>query len=563
MGEDPWSYAQLQRLVQVIKEEAKTTLGREDFKVGFLMLGWSSIYYGLSPFWFRAHRESYRWGRQNRTEAAWLFLDHGATLRPDEVAYASQPSGLPPGVKLYQHFAAQWKHVSEDMGFDAILLRDGMLGLSNYRHASPEWDDRCFEGLRSLLKEIKTQSPATITMGYSVAGSAMAELRCHSFDLRTLAQDGYLDVWITQSWGCNWIEQKRLELTPAMQVATLATHRALLEGTGVKHYPVYNLLDAFEYLTCKSFQGRWQALRWEIWAYTHTVLRRYWERQGTWSLGEGSSYSMASGSYGAMFHIGQEMLEEESVNLFVHTLDAAVADARQCDEVGGYQLVVHDDLLRQWNKEGDLEYHGEHVDELAGLMLRAGLPVMCSSRVKEHDHSKSELPLLVHHPRSLPLDLLEDLRCSDVALLVDDDQDHFQHVEHRCDPQKLYDPFGDARRLRYEAMPEELRETLDAMKSSFAGPKIGNAAEEQIYFLYWSSGGRWTLMFANVEPESVDREVELKIPLAWLSERNLEGRLKSKDGPELRDELELNDQFGERCYKFLLASTCSCVLELF
>lgn len=257
LGGDVWTYAQIAGLIRAIREEAKRRLKREDFRVGFMHLGWSSIYYAHAPVWFERHRESYRWGRMNRTDPHYLFLDWSSNLRPDTESYAAFPSGIPDGLPLTDFYAMQWAALSRDVGFDALVLRDGTLGLSNYRHASPAWDAECFAATRRLLRKIKEYAPGPLTIGYSTAGSALAELRCQSFDLRALARDGFLDAWITQSWGCNWIEQKRLELTPAMQLAIVLTHRALLEGTGVRHYPVLNLLDAFEFLTTDSFDERW------------------------------------------------------------------------------------------------------------------------------------------------------------------------------------------------------------------------------------------------------------------------------------------------------------------
>jgi len=521
LGTDPWTYAQVRDLVAALRGGAKKHLGRDDFRVGLLMLGWSSIYYAHTPFWFHAHPESFRWGRTSLTDPACLFLDWSARLRPDKHRYASAPEGISQSTRLPDFFASQWAALSRDTGFDTILLRDGMLGLSNYRHASPAWDPACFEGLRTLLREIKRLAPDTMTIGYSVAGSAIAELRCHSFDLRTLAKDGNLDAWITQSWGCNWIEQKRLELTPAMQVATILAHRALLEGTGVKHYPVLNILDAFEFLTLKSFSGRWQALRWEIWAYTHAALIRYWDVEGTWGMREGAPLSMASGLYGAMFHVGPKLLSAEETGILTREIAHAVEDARATTEIGGVNMVVHDQFARDCNYSASPHaYHGEHIDETVGLLIRAGIPILSSSRILERDYSKNTMPLLVHNPTGLPLDFLDALRKSRLALVVGTPETTAGFDAPVWNPVESLDPLGDGRFLRYQLMPLEISRIASGISSRAGGLRISAPPEACIHFHYWRArDGKFRILLGNIEAGAKLARFDLVFEMAWLKEQ--------------------------------------------
>jgi len=524
LGEDEWSYGQVAALVSAIRQGAKRHLGRSDFRVGLLLLGWTSIYYAHAPVWFAAHPESFRWGRTSLTDPACLFLDWASRLRPDSSRYAAFPEGIPQATALPGFFAAQWARLSKDTGFDTILLRDGMLGLSNYRHASPAWDPECFEGLRTLLREIKRLSPQTMTIGYSVAGSALAELRCHSFDLRTLAKDGCLDAWITQSWGCNWIEQKRLELTPAMQTAILLAHRALLEGTGVKHYPVVNLLDAYEFLTVKPFSDRWQALRWEIWAYTHAALVRYWDTEGTWGMQEAATLSLPSGLYGAWFHVRDSLLAAEDTALLTREIAAATADARAMTEIGGLNMVVHDEFARKCNCSADPHaYHGEHVDETAGLLIRAGLPILSSSRITERDYGRNTQPLVLHNPVGLPLDFRDALRKAPVALVIGPKAMAEGFDAPSWNPAEKLDQLGDGRYLRHTTMPAELAMLASTLNGSLAGPRILSAPEECVHFHYWQTGaGQWTVLLGNIEVGAVERVVKLHLPADWLVAQRLE-----------------------------------------
>jgi hypothetical protein len=534
LGSDPWTYLQIRDLVSALRESATRHVGRSDFRIGLLLLGWSSIYYGVSPVWFDAHPESFRWTRPSLVESPMLFLDYASRLRPDTRCYASFPNGIPQALPLWKFFAAQWAHLSSDTGFDTILLRDGMLGLTNYRHASPAWDEACFQGLRDFLREIKCLSPQTMTIGYSTAGSAIAELRCMSFDLRTLAKDGHLDAWITQSWGCNWIETKRLELTPAMQVATICVHRALLEGTGVKHYPTINLLDAFEFKTVRSFSGRWQALRWEIWAYTHAALIRYWDATGTWGMHEGAPLSLASGLYGAMFHVGKDMLSAENVGTLTNELNLAVGDARDMADIGGVNIVVHDEYARSLNHSPDPHaYHGEHIDETAGLLIRAGIPILSSSRITERNYAKNTLPLLLHNPVALPLDCLAALKKTPLALVVGPSEFTVNFDSPSWNPAETVDPLGDGRYLKDHLMLPEISRLATEVSRRLTGPHIIAPPEACIHFHYWhGSDGALQMLFGNIEADARDAHFELVIGRQWLEEHGIpaEAKLEQFDG---------------------------------
>lgn len=521
LGDDLWTYRQIAGVVAALREGARRILARSDFRVGVLMLGWSSIYYAHTPVWFKRHRESFRWARTNRTDPHYLFLDWSCRLRPDACRYAAFPDGIPQAIPLPEFFARQWACFCADTGFDTINLRDGMLGLANYRHASPAWDEACFEGVRMLLREIKRHAPGTRTIGYSVAGSAMAELRCHSLDLRTLAKDGCLDAWITQSWGCNWIEQKRLELTPAMQLATILTHRALLEGTGVKHYVVLNMLDAYEFLTLKPFSDRWEALKWEIWAYTHAALVRYWNGEGTWGLREGHPLSLASGLYGAWFHVREQMLDVGSTRMLTAEIEVAVGDARAMVQPGGPELVIHDDYVRELNvSDNPFAYGGEHVDEAAGLLIRAGVSILSSSRILERDFKANRLPLILHHPVRLPLDVRAELAAANVVLVVGTKEHAEPFGVAAWNPADGFDPLGDAAALRENPRPEDAVRMAELVRRGDCGPRLEEPAGACIHFHYWKNvDGGWSILLGNIEVGALDGQVRIVFPEAWLSEQ--------------------------------------------
>jgi hypothetical protein len=291
----------------------------------------------------------------------------------------------------------------------------------------------------------------------------------------------------------------------------------------VKHYPVVNMLDAFEFLTLKSFEGRSEALKWEIWAYTHACLQRYWDRNGTWGLREGCPLSLASGLYGAWFHVGEEALSENDTEWLCLELDHAVEDARSLTEMGGGNLVIHDESCRKMNVSSTPHAtRGEHVDEIAGLLIRGGYPLLSSSRILEREFAKNEQPLLVHHLADLPLDVLKDLEETEVALHIGPQEDCPLPGVSVYNPVETLDPLGDGRYLRTDVMPGEVADWVKHLSRTSGGPALRNPAAQCVHFHYWKhSAGHWRFLLGNIEVDAGDTVAEIVIPLAWASRQEI------------------------------------------
>lgn len=113
----PWTYRDLQRLGNEFRSQARNKNGIADFEFGTLVLGLRQIYGCGVTGWRAEHTEAWAKG-----------LVPGAPLKADQQRYAAYPQGIPQGTPFYRLFALQWGAVSEAVGIDALVLRDGMWG---------------------------------------------------------------------------------------------------------------------------------------------------------------------------------------------------------------------------------------------------------------------------------------------------------------------------------------------------------------------------------------------------------------------------------------------------
>lgn len=66
-------------------------------------------------------------------------------------------------------------------------------------------------------------------MGYSSAASAIGELRVNTFDLEKLVADGYIDVFISQSWAGAWQEWWKQDILGwTFQLSYILAHKAMI-----------------------------------------------------------------------------------------------------------------------------------------------------------------------------------------------------------------------------------------------------------------------------------------------------------------------------------------------
>lgn len=257
-------------------------------------------------------------------------------------------------------------------------------------------------------------------------------------------------------------------------------------------------------------------MSWEIWAYSHAALVRHWDKEGSWGLREGAPLSLASGFYGAWFHVGETPLDAEGTARLVSELQEATSDARAMTEVGGANFVVHEGFCQARNvSEDPFVYTGENADEAVGLLIRAGLPILGASRIAERDYIANTAPLILHNPVALPLDLRDDLQNAQVALVLGrEGAEDFDALN--WDVSKALDPLGDARVLRKVKMPEEAAEVARHLSGRLPGPLLVNAPESCLHFHYWLRGdGVWMFLLGNIEVGAEDAVAEIRLPKDW------------------------------------------------
>lgn len=114
---------------------------------------------------------------------------------------------------------------------------------------------------------MKLANPAALVMMYSNASSAVSDWRANGMDLSTIAKQGYLDIWVDQTWAGAWNEVGLREETfwnygPTngwtYQLGFMLVHAAILADTKVRHYPLVETFDS-----------------WEGWDVIHTAPENY------------------------------------------------------------------------------------------------------------------------------------------------------------------------------------------------------------------------------------------------------------------------------------------------
>ena len=397
-GYQPWTYGDLKKLIIALRETGARN-GVRDFKVGSLTYGWPHAY-GEVPTWVKRHSEAYVDIEMPNDEGVFhpgRILDPGALLHADSSRMGGLPKGIPEGMPMHQAFAAQWGSLSKAVGLDAIMLRDSIgMPVPYYRSGpyglvAPSHDaaKRYNANVSALVRETKLSNPAALVMMYSNGASAVADWRSNCFDLESIAKEGYLDVFVDQTWAGAWnevgVRSASFWNSPTQgwtyQLAYMLMHSAMLSGTKVRHYPLIETFDAWEsWDVLHTVPDR---LRWGIWAYSHAGVK----------TPEG--LKMPVGSYISWANQGTRLLSDEDVHFLATNIDAAVVDAHQTTEVYGPTLVYSREAM-QWqmdhaSPDNDMK---EWMDEQAGSVMKWPLPILSVTRAEWLPRVKSDLFVL-------------------------------------------------------------------------------------------------------------------------------------------------------------------------
>ena len=398
-GYDPWTYGDLKILSTSLKEEAAQH-GIGGFKVGMLNLAWTNGY-GEGRFdgaWSRKHQEAFTLSIPvqpgNFDPPLGRYFDPGARLHADPTPSGGLPHGIAEGTPVHQAYAAQWGSMSRALGLDAIMLRDSFgMPVPYSRNGpwgpvapSPEVIHQATDAVAALVKDTKLANPDALVMMYSNGSSAVADWRSNGLDLETIAKQGYLDIWVDQTWAGAWNEVgvrdgdfwNALTKGWTYQLAYMLTHAAILADTKVRHYPLVETFDAWEdWDIIHSAPGR---LRWGIWAYSHVAVKTP------------NGLKMPVGSYVSWANQGERLLSEKDVKFLADNINAAVMDAHGTTEVFGPTLVYSREAM-QWQIDHASPNNdvSEWVDEQAASLMKWPVPILSVTRLEWIPEVKSDL----------------------------------------------------------------------------------------------------------------------------------------------------------------------------
>lgn len=399
-GYDPWTYGDVQRLVAELKAEAARH-GITDLKVGMLNFAWPDAYGEVAP-WARKHPEAFR--NPALGNGRFRYFDPAARLHADPVPLGGLPHGIAEAMPAHEAYAAQWGSLSRALGLDAIMLRDSFGMPVPYRRAgpwgrvapSPQVIHRATGAVAALVKEVKLANPHALVMMYSNAASAIGDWRSNGFDLETIAKQGYLDIWVDQTWAGAWNEVGIREgsfwnapdLGWTYQLASMLTHAAILADTKVRHYPLVETFDAWE--SWDVIHSAPERLRWGIWAYSHAAVKTP------------HGLRVPAGTYISWANQGERLLSAGDVHFLATNINAAVTDAHQITHVFGPTLVYSRSAM-QWQIDHATPNHdgNEWIDEQMGSAAKWPVPMLSSTRLEWLPQVQSDL-FVVQTPSHLP-----------------------------------------------------------------------------------------------------------------------------------------------------------------
>jgi len=388
----PWTYADLARLAEELRQTAARGHGLEGVRVGTFALGWESIYHSLGSRFGARHPEAFRPGAQ-----AVPVFDPSARLEPDGRQYGAYPGGVPSGLAAGELFGAQWGSLSRAVGLDAIVLRDSVLLAGQYRRVGPYGPRPPADPARAaawsgavadLVRSTKQANPRALVIGYSSAASAISDWRVNLVDLETIARQGHLDAFIDQTWAGAWNEVGVRENVfwncPYMgwtyQLGFVLMHAAILADTPTRHYVLTETFDAWE--SWDTIHTAPERLRWGIWAYHHAALRRP------------GGLEMPDGSYVSWGNQGHQLLSVEDVSFLSESLNDAVRDARATREVYGPTLVYNRAASEWLMRTEPTRAIGEWIDDVAATVMKWPVPILSSARIEDLADLDLELPIL-------------------------------------------------------------------------------------------------------------------------------------------------------------------------
>ncbi len=401
-----WTYADLAMVAESLRQVGARQFGVSELRVGTFVIGWNSIYQCEFSAWSQRHPEAFFKG-------PWVdqLLNVPALLSADSTKYAAFPQGIAEGTPLTEFFGRQWGALSRNLGLDAIVLRDSMIGQGIYERVGP-WGQAAPEdpaeiekwsaATADLVRQTKLAAPDALVIGYSNAASAVADWRVNCIDLESIAKEGHLDAWIDQTWAGAWNEVGQREdifwNLPLQgwtnQLGFVLLRAAALAGTKTRHYVLTETFDAWEsWDIIHTAQSR---LTWGIWAYLHAFLKTP------------GGLVAPRGTYISWLNQGKRLLTDDDVAYLAQEINEATIDARATTQVDGPTVVYSRDTMEYMNATRPEQTIKEWVDEQVGFLAKFSVPISSVTRMEHLGQVESDLFYLQtpSHLRSEHRDLI-------------------------------------------------------------------------------------------------------------------------------------------------------------
>ncbi len=380
------TYGELAVFIAQLREMA-ADYDLADLKIGVLFVGWAHVVwppelkiYDFDSDWYRRHPEPYG---PPHTIIGMPELLPNQRLHADTYAYATFSQGLEEGTYFPDFFGAQWGNLSRFLKLDALLLRDGLTGPMVYTRngpygtsgpANPQQVAEFSQSVRDLYRALKMANPDALIFGYSSAISPVADWRVGCVDFESLVADGYIDVWVEQTWGGAWQDWwHQLWKGWTFQLANLLTRGVMIARANERRETpckFYNLIETWDgWEPWDTIHQVPHKLRWAMWAFSHAAALTP------------DGPKVPDGSYISWMNNGEmELLSEGDIEYIRLHLDAAQTSARQLEKVYGPTL-VYNRAMMEWLSAHHPDWNAsEWIDDQAAMLMKWAVPVLSASR---------------------------------------------------------------------------------------------------------------------------------------------------------------------------------------
>ena len=405
---DNWTYRDLKNFIVIFKQAA-VKYGIRDIKVGTLALGWKTAYHGNESRFAAKHPEAYS---KKAVCSSYECFNPTYILKNDKTHYGAYPGGIPEsGLAVTTFFGNQWGDLSKKVGLDAIVLRDSSIGQGIYRRLGPyghQAPDNPAEVMKwskayaDLVQFTKQSNPKAFVIGYSNGAAAVGGWRVNCFDLESIANEGFLDAYIDQSWAGAWNEVGQRPYTfwndPQMgwtyQLSFILVHGAILSKTSTKHYFLTNTFDAWEswnIIGCAR-----ERLRWSIWAYSHAGIKTP------------NGLKFPDGSYISWANQVKRLLSDEEINFLSTETNHAFRDLNNIRDINGPTLVYSRSAM-EWQTANQPEiWMKEWIDDQCGSIMKFSAPILSAACIEDLGRIESDM-FIVQTPVHLKTNEKEQL----------------------------------------------------------------------------------------------------------------------------------------------------------